>query len=116
MLPTPSKATLDRYGMGHGPYALDPDPVVDWQLLAGEFCRICTKGWDLVKPVTDHRHVKGWKIMLPEARRKYVRGVICGACNHWVLTRIMTAPKALNASRYLADYTAWITQVEEAAA
>ncbi|SRR5712692_5264824 len=29
----------------------------------------------------DHLHVDGWKDMPPEERRKYVRGLLCGACN-----------------------------------
>jgi hypothetical protein len=42
--------------------------------------------------------------MPPEERRRFVRGVCCIACNHFVLTRFAKAYMHDNASLYLRLY------------
>lgn len=99
MPPTqPAPVTLARYG-----YV--PDEFWALWKAQGETCGFChVDAHD--KYVIDHEHVAGWKSMSPEERRKYVRGIIGVAENHWILTNYMNAERARLAYEYLTRYEA----------
>ena len=95
----PSAATLARYGISLDEW-YDHIPVV-----AGvRVCRVCETPPRTGRFVVDHAHVPGWKEMPPETRKRYVRGVICTTCNHYILTRYGTPLKHRNAAAYLEAY------------
>jgi len=92
----PSPQTLRRYGL----------TLPEWLEYAGERCFVCERPWGVVSPVVDHEHIKRWKTMPPEERRKYVRGVPCISCNHFILSRYANPEKLRRASEYLEAYEA----------
>ena len=105
MINRPSDSTLAKYGLsleewlaflGLTPADLETDKVV--------LCPVCEKEPATGRMVTDHVHVAGWKKMPPGQRKKYVRGVVCTTCNHFVLTRYGSVLKHMNAAKYLARY------------
>lgn len=67
-------------------------------------CPICGQPPKTGRMVVDHHHVRGWKEMSPSERKKYVRGVVCTTCNHFILTRYGTPLKHRNAADYLEHY------------
>lgn len=94
----PGPGTLRRYGLS----------AEEWlALLRGQDwrCPICRRG-SSVRFVTDHDHVPRFKYLPPEERKRYVRGVLCVACN-WkrVLSR-MSAEEARRIALYLTAYEA----------
>ena len=99
----PAKSTLQRYGLDYAGWLqiiqLDvhtmPGGGMSW------FCPVCGEFPKGGKSVIDHQHVRGWKTMPPVERRKYVRGVVCITCNHWILTSHGTVGKFLAAADYL---------------
>lgn len=96
-LPTrlPSKPTLDRYGL----------TLAEWlAYIPDDRCPVCGNHPPSGRFVTDHEHVKGWKDMPKAERRKYVRGVVCTVCNHFILTRYGTPAKHRGAADYLEAY------------
>jgi hypothetical protein len=93
----PSPSTLAKYGL------LAKDWWRIWKR-QGEGCPVCDKTWDEALFVIDHEHVPGWKKMRPVERRRYVRGIVCNSCNHFVLTRYGTVKKHLGAAKYLRRY------------
>lgn len=93
----PSPATLAKYGLS----------LEEWLDLAGDGCYVCERPWEGPegrRGVTDHEHVPGWKKMPPSERRKYVRGVICIMCNHFLLTKWGTVARHAMAAAYLIRY------------
>jgi hypothetical protein len=93
----PTPQTLAKYGL----------LLEEWLDMAGEACRVCEVPWDSTRrAVVDHEHVKGWKTLPQGERRRYVRGVVCIPCNHFVLTRYGSPLKHRNAAVYLDDYEA----------
>jgi hypothetical protein len=93
----PAPSTLGKYGL----------TLALWEQLLEEqdgLCGVCAKPFP--KLVVDHVHVRGYKLMRPEARRKYVRGLCCTTCNHFVLTRYADARKHELAASYLRRYDA----------
>lgn len=93
----PSPVTLAKYGL-----TLDEWLAYLPKRRGKYYCRICKKEKDQF--VTDHEHVRGWQDMPPERRKLYVRGVVCGGCNYYVLTKQQTADKHRNAAKYLDEY------------
>ncbi len=97
----PAAQTLQRYGLGRGGWTalVVTDVWVDvWK------CPICRKTPPSGRTVIDHDHVRGWKKMPPEERKRYVRGVVCVTCNHFILTRYGSPDKFRRAAHYLEDY------------
>lgn len=104
MLPVrlPTKGTLDRYGL-----TLD-----EWLGYLGVTketkdeakCPVCDNRPPSGRFVTDHEHVRGWKDMARDVRKRYVRGVVCTTCNHFILTRYGTPAKHRGAADYLEAY------------
>lgn len=83
--------------------------VADWRRIArrqGYECPVCKKKPSNGRLVVDHQHVAEWKKLSPGYRRRYVRGLCCVSCNHFVLTRYGTIDKHRNAADYLAAYEA----------
>jgi hypothetical protein len=104
MVREPSTSTLKKYGVD-----------IDWWRhqwfdVQGGVCAVCGREPPLRKDgtpawtVIDHQHVRGFKKMPPEERRKYVRGIVCITCNHFVLTRYGTVAKFLGAAAYIYRY------------
>jgi DNA-directed RNA polymerase subunit RPC12/RpoP len=92
---SPSKATLQRYGITEE----------EWQVLYDKYdgtCHICRK--PAARLNVEHEHVRGWKQMPPDERKQYIRGLACFVCNHRILTRGVTIEKLRNAVRYLEEY------------
>lgn len=88
----PTKATLDKYGLTEAEW---------WAYIPDGVCVICERPPRTGRFVVDHKHVPGWKLLPPEERKRYVRGVICTTCNHFILTRYGTPLKHRNAAAYL---------------
>lgn len=118
MIRQPTTGTLLKYGFGMDPYALGPTPLEDWEELLGlqkGGCGVCHRGHtELPQPKDggpprlniDHEHVRGWKLLPPIERRRYVRGLCCTRCNHYVLTQFATIELHLEAARYMTEYAA----------
>lgn len=100
MIDYPSDATLKKYGLVRGDFAV----ILGSQNFV---CPICGKVPNPSKKtgkrrwVIDHIHVKGWKTMPPETRKTYVRGITCWFCNRNYLAKAMTVEKAQNLVEYL---------------
>ena len=92
----PAPSTLQKYGMDLASYR------AMWREQGG-VCGFCGEDTH-EKYVMDHQHVPGWKTMPPEERRKYVRGIIGVAENHWLLSRYMTTARAEMCLNYLRRY------------
>jgi hypothetical protein len=95
----PAQATLDKYGI----------TMDEWLAFIPEkdgrkVCRICERPPRTGRFVVDHKHVPKWKLMPADERRRYVRGVICTTCNHYVLTRYGSPLRHRNAAQYLEDF------------
>ncbi|MBL0320710.1 MAG: endonuclease VII domain-containing protein [Alphaproteobacteria bacterium] len=52
----------------------------------------------------DHKHVDGYSKMPPEEKRKYVRGLLCVACNNRVLSLLEDVDLVRKAEKYLEKY------------
>ncbi len=92
--PPPSLKTLARYGLA----------VSDWDRIGrrqGWACGVCGESRLLV---IDHEHAPGWKRLPPADRRRYVRGLACRSCNHFVITHWADADKHRGAAAYLDAY------------
>lgn len=98
-LKEPAQATLDKYGITLQEW-YSHIAVVDGVYV----CRICGLPPRTGRFVVDHKHVARWKAMPPNERKKYVRGVICTTCNHYVLTKYGSPLKHKNAAKYLEDW------------
>ena len=95
----PSLPTLAKYGLTLEEW-LAYIPVED-----GEYvCAICRKPPRTGRFVVDHEHARGWKQLPPAVRKRYVRGVVCTTCNHYVLTRYGSPAKHRAAAAYLEAY------------
>jgi len=86
-LKVPTQATLRKYGLG----------LQHWYALAhdcGYVCSVCHKLPPSKRLCVDHRHVKGFKHMPAHEKRKYVRGLLCSYCNHYLVGKntITTIP------------------------
>ena len=93
----PSVHTLDKYGLS----------LPEWERLIDETkgkCPICDRPIAELKMVIDHAHVPGWAKMEPQLRKLFVRGVVCMADNHWVLSHFITEKKHTAAAKYLAKF------------
>jgi hypothetical protein len=95
----PSQPTLDKYGLSVDEW-LAFVPVKD----GVRVCPICEKPPKTGRFVVDHQHTPGWKTKAPDERKKYVRGVVCTTCNHFVLTRYGSPLRHRNAAAYLEAY------------
>jgi hypothetical protein len=96
---TPTKATLDRYGLS----------VAEWRLLAdeqGEACFVCRQKPKRGRLCIDHEHVKNWKKMPPEHRKLFVRGLLCFRCNTTFVGRGVTIERSQQVVAYLQKYEA----------
>lgn len=93
--PLPHPSTLAKYGL----------LLEEWQVMydkqAGA-CAVC--GRDGLRLVIDHEHAVGWKNMADEERKRYVRGLLCNACNHYIVTRYVDAKKLRKAAAYIEAY------------
>lgn len=98
-LKLPSEQTLAKYGLT-GEEWLSFIPVID----GVRVCAICWKQPQTGRFVVDHKHVAGYALKSPEERKAYVRGVICTTCNHFNVSRYMTAVKAARTAAYLLDF------------
>ncbi len=92
-LPTPG--TLRRYGLSVAAWRRE------YARTKGGKCPVCGLKKRLV---IDHEHVPGWKRMPAKERAKYVRGLVCINCNHYILTRTATPAKLRAAAAYLEEY------------
>lgn len=105
----PAVATLAKYGL----------TIAAWKriLTAQRYgCGVCKRqAPELPVPkrggvpflAVDHEHVKGWAEMVRKndpVRLKYVRGLCCTRCNHFVLTRYATPELHRLAADYLDRY------------
>ena len=98
----PARSTLRRYGLSlAGWLEIIRRDVVGLDGETTWVCPVCGVYPPTGRTVVDHRHVRGWKKLAPEERKKYVRGVVCVTCNHFVLTRYGTPAKFRNAAEYL---------------
>lgn len=90
----PVESTCAKYGLG-----LD-----DWEQMLSEqggVCGVCGKPPKTGRLVVDHVHRQGYKLLPPDQRRRYVRGLCCTVCNHFVLTRYADALRHQQAAEYL---------------
>lgn len=97
MVNVPTAATLKKYGLS----------LPEWELIGsaqGWVCAICRKTPPSGRLVIDHEHAKGWKKMQPEARKRFVRGLLCWTCNHYIMGRGSTIERHRNAVTYLTNY------------
>jgi hypothetical protein len=63
-------------------YGLTPDDFARMLGSQGGVCCACAGAFTEKKePCVDHVHVVGWSDLPPLERRKYVRGLLCRACN-----------------------------------
>ena len=92
----PSQSTLDKYGLTLDEW-LGFIPEADGLRI----CVVCEKPPRTGRFVVDHKHVPQWRMMPPEERKRYVRGVICTTCNHYILTRYGSPLKHRNAATYI---------------
>jgi hypothetical protein len=86
----PTAATLRKYGLTGD----------DWRTLAWTCpsCAICVRLFASgVRAVVDHEHVRGFKKMTPADKRRHVRGLLCGYCNRWLVSKntVVTAAAVL---------------------
>lgn len=93
----PAEATLKKYGLSREEW------LARWHS-QGELCPVCGTVPPSGRTVIDHQHIRGWKQMPPDERKKYVRGIVCVTCNHFILTRYGTVRKFLGAAAYLSRY------------
>jgi hypothetical protein len=98
-LKLPSEATLAKYGL-----TLDEWLGFIPEVEGVKICRVCEKAPHTGRFVVDHKHVPGWKLKPPAERKRFVRGVICTTCNHYVLTRYGTPLKHRNAALYIEEF------------
>jgi hypothetical protein len=92
----PAPKTLEKYGM------TAEEHLQLWRD-QGEACGVC--GEDAHdRYVTDHQHVAGWAKMEPEDRKRFVRGIVGNAENHYLLPRYMNATRAALVHAYLLRY------------
>jgi hypothetical protein len=99
VVPTPSVATLKKYGLTEAEWRA----ILDRQ---GGVCFVCEKVPQSGRLCTDHEHVKGWKKMPPEQRKLFVRGLLCWTCNHYYLARGITVRRSERVTLYLQEYGA----------
>ena len=101
----PAADTLRKYGLTFSAWLdiVDQDVVDDCEG-AVWLCPVCRKTPRTGRTVVDHFHVRGWKTMSPLLRVKYVRGVVCTTCNHFILTRYGSPEKFRLAAAYLERY------------
>lgn len=95
VVPTP--ATLRKYGLS----------VEDWQDILrsqGGACGACGKVPRTKRFNIDHEHVRGFKAMKPQDRKRFVRGLLCWACNSFRLARGATVENLRGAADYLERY------------
>lgn len=97
MVPSPSPATLKKYGLTEAEWRA----ILDRQ---GGVCFVCQKVPKSGRLCTDHEHVKNWKKMPPEQRKLYVRGLLCWTCNHYYLARGITVERSQRVTLYLQEY------------
>lgn len=93
----PRVKTIARYGLS----------VSDWVAILdaqGNVCAICGGLPASGRFCIDHFHVKNWKKMSSQQRKRYVRGITCYTCNHYLLSKNMTLPKARAVVEYLEKY------------
>lgn len=65
----------------------------EYDKLDSGVCRLCLRPWsDRVRPCVDHDHVSG-----------FVRGILCGYCNRYVLGRLRDPELAFRIYTYLAE-------------
>lgn len=96
---TPTKATLDRYGLSYE----------EWRRMADEqkeACFVCEQRPRKGRLCIDHEHVKNWKKMAPEHRKLFVRGLLCFRCNTTFVGRGVTIERSEQVVRYLKLYAA----------
>jgi hypothetical protein len=103
---TPLEPTLAKYGL--------TEPI--WQRMVEQetitlpdgteqgVCWICRKLPPSARLVVDHEHARGWAKMEPGDRLKYVRGLLCHTCNHYILSRVATILKLRAGADYLERY------------
>lgn len=93
----PAPSTLSRYGLS----------LREWRSLcrrAGGVCEV-HGGLPASKKLNiDHEHVPGWKRKTGVERKRFVRGLVCAVCNHYVLTRWADANRHRLAADYLDRY------------
>ena len=97
MIQVPKPATLKKYGLTEKFWRA----IIKRQ---GPHCAVCGKVPSTNRLVIDHEHVKGWKKLPPEQRRRYIRGLCCWVCNHYVLCRGISIAKLKGAVKYLKRY------------
>jgi len=93
----PAPSTLARYGLS----------LKEWKALYWRFdgnCHCC--GAKPSRLVIDHEHASGWNRMEDAERKRYIRGLCCTTCNHYVLTRYADAERHRKAAEYLDRYAA----------
>ena len=84
-------------------YGLKPG---EFELMAADGCQACGAEPKPGRSLhVDHEHVRGYKRMTPDERRKYVRGVLCWACNSVLRARV-TVARLHALAEYLARYLA----------
>lgn len=107
----PTQQTLDKYGLELAEW-IAFIAVVDGQYV----CFICGLPPKTGRFVVDHEHVRGWAAMPAARRKRYVRGVICTTCNHYILTRYGTPDRFRQAALYLERYAerkaAWLREAK----
>jgi hypothetical protein len=95
----PVLSTVQKYGL----------TLEDWERMLDEqggVCAVCQKVPKTGRLVVDHVHRRGYKLLPPEDRRKWVRGLCCTVCNHFVLTRYADALRHQQAAEYLLKFEA----------
>lgn len=107
----PSQQTLNTYGLSEEEW-LAYIPIVG----GVHICSVCLLPPRTGRFVVDHEHVRGWTAMLTARRKRYVRGVVCITCNHYILTRFSNPEKHRNAADYLEAYQdrrdAWLAEAK----
>lgn len=97
----PTEGTLAKYGLtleewwSYIPYDEEQQAYV---------CVVCERPPRTGRFVVDHRHVPRYSALPDMERKRYVRGVICTTCNHYILTRYGTPLKHRNAAKYLEEF------------
>ena len=89
--------TLKKYGLG----------VADWEKMLRKqrfVCAVCREVPESGALQIDHEHVRGFIRMTAAEKRKYVRGLLCPFCNHYVVGRHKTPDKLEAAAKYLKAY------------
>lgn len=96
-LQTPTKPTLDRYGLSYE----------EWRRMAdeqGEACFVCKQKPKKGRLCIDHEHVKNWQKMEPCHRKLFVRGLLCFRCNTTFVGRGVTIERSQQVVVYLQTY------------